>query len=205
MRYTGNHHEACSMCFADKRNPYDKKRRFLSFWNKAALAFLLSILSAAFTHPKSFFEEALESAVIACILTPYGLMLDALGRCSFCHRQNVCVGGARCCGSCALGSFFVLSVCNVAGGLVVIFCHGGGTCSVDQAHELGNFLFFFALSLVLEQVIPVVTGSLNWALYSWKGCLCCPVCRCKCPRSLYCALCCLCRDEDDEMGGDLDR
>jgi hypothetical protein len=80
---------------------------------------------------------------------------------------------------------------------VIIFCHADNTCAIGQANDLGNFLMFFVLSLVFDQVIPLLTGSLNWLFYSWSGCLCCPVCRCYCPRSLYCFLCCLCKADDD--------
>lgn len=196
-RYIYNHHEACSVCCADKRNPYNKRKRALTFWNKAGLAFLLAIAFAAFNDPQTFADELVESIIIALILNPYGIILDGLGRCSLCHRSNICVGTARFFGSCTLGFFFILSLVNILGGLIILFCHKDRTsCAVSQAAGMGNFLMNFVLSLILDQVLSLVTGSFNWIFYSWAGCLCCPVCRCHVPSKLQCFLCFFCQETD---------
>ena len=201
-KHNANHHKGLAVCCSDVRNPYNKKSRFISLWNKICLAFLLSIIFAAFSDPQSFWKEIFESVVIACILTPYGLILDALAKCSYCHRKNVCVAAARYCGSCALTFFFVLSIINIVGGLVILFCHEDSACSVSQADGMKNFIIYFFLSLVLNQVLPLMTGSLNWIFYTWSGCLCCPQCRCVCSRRFYCWFCCLCNADENYTSDD---
>lgn len=176
----------------------------MTFWNKMALAFVLSVMFAAFSDHRSFVWELMESAIIASVLTPYGVLLNALARCSFCHKRNVCVGTARSCGTCVLTFFFVLSLINIGFGIFVIFCHEGGTCGLHQTSGMGIFILFFFLSLLLEQLFPLAGDSLNWILSSWSGCLCCPICRCRFPRSLDSVCCCLCKEEEPPSEEDLE-
>ena len=201
-RYTGNNHELLSVCCANKRNPYSTKKRAISFWNKACLAFLLSIAFVAYNDPKNFAGEMLESLIIACIMTPYGHLLDFLAQCTYCHRENVCIKTARFCGSFALSLFFALSFVNIVGGIVILFCHEDGACSASQARSMSGFLVSFVFSLIFEQVLPLLTGSFNWIFYSWNGCLCCPVCKCYCSSFWGCLLCCLCTEEPNGADSD---
>jgi hypothetical protein len=159
-RYHRNHHEYLSLCFADKRNPYNRTSRLFILWNTLSLQFCLACLFS-----KSLRFDVLESIYIALIMVPYSALINSLASCGYFRRKNTCIKWSRRVGFAILG---LLSL--VAAGYLTI-----GLLYVAQNDINARRLFQnFFVSLFMDSLMPFYFGVLNWILPSWQGVLCCP-------------------------------
>lgn len=179
-RHSLNHHEILSLCCASRKNPYNKLRHILVLVNKLALAFLLSVLAAAFI-PRHILQESADIAgftfgigfIISLVISSYGFILEKIARCYYCTTYNVCVAPTESCSVCILISLIIPSGLFIALGVLIIIGEG-----VDV-----SFMKSFVISIIFDYLSYFYYGIWNWYLVSWKGFLCLP----RFPASLFCS------------------
>lgn len=163
-RYTLNNHELLSLFFADKRNPLDKKRRFLILFNKWSLSLLLA---AAFLVSWSG-DSFTQAFVISIVMGPYGLILNQLGACTICTKTNACVNISSTLGFMALLCFSLLSVMYVVAAALILHYN-------ISEHQTSAFLQSFFFANIFDSLSFFYFGILNWVLVSWNGWLILPI------------------------------
>ena len=198
VRHTKNNHALISICFADRRNPYDRKRRLVVMFNKLSLSILLSAAFQADTahyliRPYLFLLHRLKEApfvlesygeaiLVFIIIAPYGVILDNLATCYVCTKCNKCRSAASRCGFAVLVFYAMLSgIYIIIAGLIVFYL-------LDPL----PFLITFAAANLLDHCSYFYFGIWNWVFVSWEGCLCLPQC------STHC--CCRRNNNDDIQG-----
>lgn len=164
LRYYANNHEILAICFADKRNPYNKWNRLLSFWSKSCLSFLLF---AIFSKYK--LQSILELIIVLVIMSPYGYFIDSMATCSYFYRQNCCVKVFHSLGFFILLLTALINIFTLVLAIIFLIYY-----KPKPAHIVTQFL----LSILFDQLQPLYLGIFNWILFSWKGCLCLPQIQC---------------------------
>lgn len=182
IHHTLNNNEIVSICCADKRNPYDKKRRLVVLFSKISLSLLLAVIFATKLHdkvevpyvhyvlytrrliPSYIFDYSFETIVIAIIIGPYGILLDSIASCYVCTRWNTCVWVSSGCGFVILMLYGVLSAIFIITAVTITM----------YALDSNTFLLSFLLSNLFDQLSYFYFRIWNWLLVSWRGILCCP-------------------------------
>lgn len=172
-RHTMNNHELLSLFFADKRNPYNKVRRFFVIFSKLSLSLLLA---AAFStmHKDRYNQPGVstplniqfgDSFFISLILCPYGYILDSIANCTICTRANCCIKLVTPLSYCTL-----LIIALVSG----LFLMGGILIAVLELHA-NTFVRVFFFSVLLDYASYFYYGIWNWYFLSWEGFLFVPI------------------------------
>ena len=172
-RHTMNNHELLSLFFADKRNPYDRARRFFVIFSK--LSFALMLAAAFNTMHRSRYDSPSvstplniqfgDSFIISILMAPYGCILDSIARCSICTKRSICVRAFSVCSYCTL-----LTIALVSG----LFLMSGILIAVYELNT-NEFVAIFFYSVLLDYASYFYYGFWNWFFLSWDGFLCIPV------------------------------
>lgn len=163
-QYYQNNHDLLAICCANPLNPYNKVNRFLSFWSKTCLAFLLFAVFVYF-HIRSIYEFI----IVLLITIPYGYFLDSMATCSHFYRSNYFVKCFHSIGFSILLLTSILNLISLAIGIAIL---------IVTKPNFSHFITQFLLSIVFDQLKPLYLGIFNWILHSWKGCLCLPQISC---------------------------
>ena len=147
IKYHQNNHELLGICYADPRNPYNKRNRFLSFFSKVSLSFLLFAIFSEINYP-----YYLEVIIVVAILSPYGYFIDAISTCSFFYRHNFLVKTFHSLGCFILFLIFILNIFNLILGIVLLFYYKPTSIAI-----LGQFL----LSILFDQLKPLYFDIFN--------------------------------------------
>jgi hypothetical protein len=172
-RHTCNNHELLSLFMADKRNPYDRTRRWFVVFSKLSLSLLLA---AAFSslHADRYNSPGIsvpldiqfgDSFIISLILCPYGYILNNIASCRPCTRANCCVRLVTSLSYCTLLIIASISTLFLIGGILIAV----------YILQTQTFLRVFIFSLLLDYASYFYYGIWNWYLISWEGFLCIPV------------------------------
>lgn len=163
-QYYQNNHDLLAICCANPLNPYNKLNRFLSFWSKTCLAFLLFSIFVYFR-----LQSLYEFMIVLCVTSPYGYFIDSMATCSIFYRSNYFVKCFHSLGFSILLLTSVLNVISLALGIAIL---------ILTKPNFSHFITQFLLSIVFDQLKPLYLGIFNWILHSWKGCLCLPQVSC---------------------------
>jgi hypothetical protein len=118
-----NNHELLSLLFADKRNPYNRKRRLFIIFSKLSLSFFLAaLLSTTFSDEKMsrIGFRVQSSFLISLVLCPFGYLLEKVARCGICSRRNTCIKFATTLGYFTLALISTLSILFLVLGIVIV-------------------------------------------------------------------------------------
>lgn len=178
IRHTLNNHEFLSLFFADKRNAFDKRRRFLVLFSKLSLTYLLSaaiLLEGNGDDDRINIDLPInisgQSFLLSLLLIPYGSMLTGLAECRFCNENNVCVCAAVTTGYCILVTIALVSLLYIGIAIVI-------TQHISDGDKFAE-LFFYAI--MFDYLSYFYYGITNWILRSWRGFLIIPIFPCGFP------------------------
>jgi hypothetical protein len=125
-------------------------------------------------------NSLLEVLIVVAIMSPYGLLIDSLATCSYFYRQNCCVNFITSAGFAVLVLISLLNILSLGTAIALLL--------MNQPNPT-YFIAQFLLSILIDQLQPLVLGLFNWTLHSWEGCLCLPQISCygssPCPPRLY--------------------
>lgn len=171
-RHSLNNHDVLSLFFADKRNPFNRPRRWFVFFSKLSLSMCLA---AAFSllHQSSsnyyasvpFSVKFWDSFIISLILCPYGYILKHIASCTLCTRANCCIRLTSSLGYCTLFTIALVSCIFLGVGIYIAI----------QYLETNVFIELFFYSVLLDYASYFYYGVWNWYLLSWNGFLCIPI------------------------------